>query len=357
MNMVETIKTYTGNTLYLAWKVLCQDQPSLRARDAAKALDVSEAELLASRVGIDCTRLNTDWKNMFPALENFGFVMALTRNEHCVHERKGVYIKPTIASNAKLGLVVSEDIDLRLFLSGWVSAFALVENTAKGEQYSIQFFDEQGCAVHKIYLTEKSNLAYWPVFVSEFAAAEQSNNLQVNTQVNSEAELADEQIDINGLRQHWSELKDTHHFFAMLKKYKTSRTQALRLAGQAWAEPLANDALPTLFEQAAQQEQDIMVFVGSKHCVQIHTGKVRNLRWYGEWFNVLDPLFNLHLKANSIAQLWRVRKPTTDGIVTSWEAFDHNGELILQVFGARKPGIPELRTWRVLAESFAVLEA
>ncbi len=356
MNTAQTVKTYTGNTLYLAWQVLVQNQPRLRARDAAKVLEVSEAELLASRIGIDCVRLQPDWGKLLLALENFGDVMALTRNEYCVHERKGVYLSPQIAANNKMGLVVSSEIDLRFFLSGWKTVFALTEITNQGERYSIQFFDDAGMAVHKVYLTSSSNIAYWPVFLSKFTHPEQNNCLEVNQLDTEHNELKDAQVDIEGLRKHWSELKDTHHFFAMLKKFQVTRTQALRLAGAAWAEPLSNDALPNLLEQAAQQEQDIMIFVGNAHCVQIHSGKINNLRWYGEWFNILDERFNLHLKASAIAQLWRVRKPTTDGIVTSWEAFDSSGELIIQIFGVRKPGIPELRNWRILAESFPVLE-
>nr|WP_269430887.1 ChuX/HutX family heme-like substrate-binding protein [Thiopseudomonas alkaliphila] len=70
-----------------------------------------------------------------------------------------------------------------------------------------------------------------------------------------------------------------------------------------------------------------------------------------------DPEFNLHLKVNAIKQLWRVRKPSTDGLITSWEAFDSAGNLIVQLFGARKPGIPELASWRAIAEQTPALEA
>ena len=97
--------------------------------------------------------------------------------------------------------------------------------------------------------------------------------------------------------------------------------------------------LAKLFEAAAESGLPIMV-VGNAHCIQIHTGPVCNLKWLDDWFNVLDPEFNLHLKTTGIAELWRVRKPSTDGIVTSWEAFDADGELIVQLFGARKPGEP-----------------
>jgi putative hemin transport protein len=37
--------------------------------------------------------------------------------------------------------------------------------------------------------------------------------------------------------------------------------------------------------------------------------------------------------------------------VTSVELFDAQGECIATLFGARKPGIPELETWRTLVEN------
>ncbi|MFM2045214.1 MAG: hypothetical protein RLY86_3790, partial [Pseudomonadota bacterium] len=43
-----------------------------------------------------------------------------------------------------------------------------------------------------------------------------------------------------------------------------------------------------------------------------------------------------------------VRKPTRDGIVTSLELFDRHNTPFLQMFGERKPGKPELDSWRDL---------
>ena len=62
-------------------------------------------------------------------------------------------------------------------------------------------------------------------------------------------------------------------------------TGALRLAGEQWAQPLATSELTVLMEQAAAREVPIMVFVGNRHCIQIHTGPVHNLRWMDSWFN------------------------------------------------------------------------
>ncbi|MET1081365.1 MAG: ChuX/HutX family heme-like substrate-binding protein [Pseudomonas sp.] len=351
---LQTQPAAPSNDLFLAWQVLRAEQPRLRARDAAERLAVSEAELMASRLGTDAVRLRPDWADLLPALGDLGLVMALTRNEHCVHERRGHYREVTVSG--QMGLVVSADIDLRLFLGGWSSVFALEETTAKGPQRSVQVFDRQGNAVHKVYLTEDSQLEAWAPLLERFRAPQQSSALELAPLAVREPPAADGSIDIDALRVGWSTLKDTHHFFALLKKHGAQRTQALRLAGSEWAEPLAPSELPKLLEAAGVGGVPIMVFVGNRHCIQIHSGPVHNLRWMDSWFNVLDPLFNLHLKTQSVVELWRVRKPSTDGIITSWEAFDAEGELIVQLFGARKPGVPERTDWRALAEAAAPLD-
>ncbi|MDH1682244.1 hemin-degrading factor [Pseudomonas chengduensis] len=340
--------------LYQAWKTLRDHQPRLRAREAAAQLGVSEAELTASRLGIDAQRLRPDWAALLPALGELGRVMVLTRNEHCVHERKGLYREVSVAASGQMGLVVSADIDLRLFLGDWASVFAIAEETAKGIQRSIQVFDQQGVAVHKVYLTERSVMDAWQPLVERFAG-EQNAELKLLPPPVAPVRKADAKVDSQALREGWATLQDTHHFFALLKKHEVARTQALRLAGEQWAQPLATSELTVLMEQAAAREVPIMVFVGNRHCIQIHTGPVHNLRWMDSWFNVLDPDFNLHLQTRGVVELWRVRKPSVDGVITSLEAFDADDELVVQLFGARKPGMAERDDWRELAESLPVL--
>jgi putative hemin transport protein len=74
------------------------------------------------------------------------------------------------------------------------------------------------------------------------------------------------------------------------------------------------------------------------------------------WLNILDQNFNLHLREDHIYDSWVVRKPTDDGIVTSLELFDKAGEVIAMFFGERKPGSPELDSWRGIVEDLLVKE-
>jgi putative hemin transport protein len=344
--------TNTTQNIAQKWNELKQAQPQLRIRNAAIELGVSEAELLATQVGENVTRLTDNYRDILSEIESLGYVMALTRNDDVVHERKGVYLNAEL-DNDHVGLFVGDDIDLRIFLKPWGFAFAVVEMAKDKPRYSLQFFAKDGEAIHKIYLTEKSNVDSFNNIVAKFKSDNQTQSIDVVTIPDSTFNVPDEEIDIKAFQSDWVNLKDTHHFFGMLMKYKLNRTQALRLAPEGnYAVKVSNDTLRRIFTDVAQREIPIMVFVGNKGMIQIHTGTVKKLVDMNEWFNVLDPEFNMHLKESAIHESWVVRKPTEDGVVTALECFDKNGVQIVQIFGKRKPGIPEIEDWRkVVAEN------
>lgn len=334
----------TTDILKEKWNALKAEQPHLRIRNAADALGVSEGELLATNAGQGVTVLNPEFAQILSEVESFGKVMALTRNDECVHERKGVYLNPDFSS-PHAQLFVGEDIDMRIFLSQWKYAFAVVE----GDKKSLQFFGKDGMAIHKIYLTKDSNEAAFDSLVEKYKAEVQKSGIETETLAPKPAEKPDGEIDAEGFQEAWKELKDTHGFFSLLRKFGVSRTQALRMAPHtSFARKIENQKVVTLLEQASEKGLPIMVFVGNRGNIQIHTGNVKKTMWHGTWFNVMDPNFNLHLDTSRIAETWVVRKPTEDGIVTAVEVFNKEGEIIVQFFGKRKPGIPELEEWRKL---------
>lgn len=341
-----------GATLAARWQALRGQQPNLRIRDAARSLGVSEAELLATSCGNGVTRLAGDWREVLKQVPSLGRVMALSRNENCVHERKGVYGMPSF--DGHVGLVLGEDIDLRLFMTSWALGFAVREQMPKGsERRSLHFFDAAGGALHKIYLQDDADSAAFDRIVAGFAATDQSPIQPVVALPEPASDRPDSEIEVDRMRDRWANLKDTHDFFPLLRKYKVGRKQALRLGGADFAVELKSSDVRALLEAASAQDLPIMVFVGNRGIVQIHTGLTKNVVVAGDWLNVMDPDFNLHLRETAIESAWLVRKPTTDGDVTSIEVFDAAGELIVTFFGKRKPGQPEDQNWRRLAHSLA----
>jgi putative hemin transport protein len=332
-------------TLTTRWAELRQQQPNLRIRDAARHLGVSEAELLVTGIGKVVVRLSGDFRDLLKQVTTLGHVMALTRNDALVHERKGTY--ENVSFTGYVGLVLGPDIDLRLFIGRWQFGFAVDEN---GRQ-SLQFFDAQGQAIHKIYLTDQSNRAAYEALVDQFRADEQSDELITESTPDQAIDQPDEAIDSTGFQEGWLGMQDTHEFFGLLRKYGVGRQQGLRLAPDGHAQPLSMDSVKQALALASERDVPIMVFVSNPGCIQIHTGPVKKLVQMGPWYNVLDPSFNLHLNETLIGQVWLTKKPTADGIVTSLELFDHNGQNVCLIFGERKPGKPELKSWReIVAE-------
>lgn len=326
-----------------------EENPKVRIREVAKRLQSSEAQLLATGLGDNVVRLKDDFKEILAAVISLGKVMALTRNDFAVHERKGIYDNLTF--NGPIGTFVNEDVDLRLFMMHWHFAFAVNEN----DRLSIQFFDKSGEAVHKIYMTEDADTAAYHALVKKYTADEQVAELEVAAYPEKAAALPDSEIDVEAFRKAWMELKDTHDFFGLLQQYKVARTQALRLAPEGMSKTLGNDAVRKAFTLAQERALPIMVFIGNRGCIQIHTGTVHKLADFGPWFNVLDPDFNMHLNEPQIVSTHLVVKPSTDGLIHAIEAYDADGELIVQLFGKRKPGIPELEEWRTLVQEIAAI--
>ncbi|WET49453.1 ChuX/HutX family heme-like substrate-binding protein [Chryseobacterium indologenes] len=331
------------NDLKEKWEALKAENPHVRIRNAAAQFGVSEAELLLTGIGEGVTVLNPDFPGILTEAEKLGKVMALTRNDECVHERKGIYQNGDFSS-PHAQLFVGDDIDLRIFLNHWKFALAVEE----GDKKSLQFFAKDGLALHKIYLTKNSDEVAFEAIVEKFKAEDQNQAFVFEAVAPKQAEKPDTEIDVEGFKKAWAELKDTHDFFMMTRKFGVSRTQALRLAPEGFTQKIDNSKVVNILEKASEKGTPIMVFVGNRGIIQIHTGNVKKTLWHQQWFNVMDPDFNLHLDVTKIAEAWIVKKPTEDGEVTAIEVFNKEGDFIVQFFGKRKPGIPELQEWKDL---------
>lgn len=303
-----------------------------RDRDLAESLGITEGQLVAAFVAEGVTRVSAIPDDIFPRLNGLGEVMALTRNTSCVIEKVGQY--DNYHSGADASMVLTEDIDLRMFPSHWVNAFAVERKTENGTRRSFQVFDAAGDAVHKIFLRDGSDLSHWDDLVRALKSEDQSQTLDVAPRQPTEVAKANpEKADI--LRAEWAKMTDTHQFMRLTSKLRMNRLGAYRIAGEPLARALQTDTVCRMFEQVRDKGLEVMVFVGNRGCIEIHGGPVQELKQMGPWFNVLDPRFNLHLRSDHIAEVWAVTKPTQRGPAVSVEAFDAEGGLILQIFGRR----------------------
>ncbi|HIQ15430.1 MAG TPA: hemin-degrading factor [Leucothrix sp.] len=323
------------------WSEFKEQNPKVRIRDAATQLKTTELELVATSCGKGNTRLKPDFKNILERLEGLGSLMALTRSEHVVHEAHGIYQDMKV--HGAVAMFFNPGIDTRFFLSKWFAVYAVNEN----KRHSLQFFDNKGTAVHKVYVTDESNEKAYFVLIEEF----ESDNQEANESLPSikEEEVGLKDIDPTYLRERWLKIRDVHEGNKLIKEYaETQRNEVYSALGEEYAKPLAVDSVEKLLEIASEKSVEIMLFAMNDAAVQAYSGPVKKLMTMGPWFNVLDPDFNLHLRTSGIHKVWMIRKPSDDGWVTTLSVIEKGGTEIMVIADNRKRGESESSQWQTL---------
>jgi putative hemin transport protein len=347
------------------WNALRNTQPGLQPRDAARTLQISEAELLATNIGKGVTRLNDTQhapRDIMRRALDLGTVMALTRNENGVIETTGVASRlkeepaPAEADDKErqaralniAGGYLGGPIDLRFQFPRWRYAFAVVQPGRDGAvSRSLQFFDASGQAVHKLYLKNDAAIPVFDKLVADFRMAVQDAPLQVTAATPKPVPKPDTEIDIKEFHLAWQEMTDVHQFNRIVTEFKLTREQAMRLAPAGMVTRVTPQAVRTLLEGAAQQQVALMAFLGNDGIIQIYSGKINKVAAAGGWFNVLDPAFNLHLRDTALRSGYVVRRAG----ITSVEFYDDRGDLVITFFGVRERGKPQPKGWIDLAGS------
>lgn len=328
-------------------------EPKKRDRDLAESLGISEAELVAAHVGHTATAIEANPDIVMPALKALGEVMALTRNESCVHERVGTF--EDYRSGQHAAMVLGPDIDTRIFPKHWAFGFAIENETENGTRRTLQFFDHAGDALQKVFLRETSNHDAWAGVVEALTLEAQSDRIEVTERAPTEAAKSNpEKRDI--LIDEWQRMTDTHQFNRLTAKLGMNRLGAYRLACAPYVRRIEPSAVETWLNVTSEAGQKVILFVGNKGNIQIHWGQLKTVKPMGPWLNVLDPEFNLHLRGDHIAEVYVVDKPTKRGPAVSIEAFDAEGGLIFQCFGQRDGEGDPMDTWHGILADLPELE-
>lgn len=321
-------------------KELFNDGKAPRARQAAEQLGISEAQYVALSVGDTVTPLNVQQVNdVLQELESLGEMMALTRNAEMVMEHHGVYASPSF--NHGSVIFNSPEIDLRLRTSAWKFAFAVNEN----DRFSLQFFDEQGVAAHKVYVTEQTDIDGFNALVAKYSIEVSQSLLDV---VPAEESIQTEpnQVDVAALRQAWREMDNAHAVNAVLGEFGLTRPQAYQYLGDD-ALALQPFALKTFLTEVAENGLPLLMFVPNGSATQIHNGSIHKLLETGPWFNVLDPKFNLHAMLPKLSEAWMVSKYLQAGqATTSLEFFNQQGQAVMMIY--LHPDVKEMPEWQQL---------
>ena len=285
--------------------------------------------------------LKGDWEALLTNIKRLGDVSVLSGNETVMHLATGRY--DDFKGRDGSGLIVSKGIDLRLFMSEWRYGAAILP--ASGSVPGFVFFNGAGDPVHRILVTETSNAAEFDALVAEFKGeipvfspeAEAPKSVETPTEETKAAFLAG-----------WRALKDTHEFSGLLRDHKLSRIDAVRLAEGEFSAQLDPAAYSALFGQLVEQEVSILLFALNDGCVQISTGAITEMNQTKGTLQLVEEDSRTVISLPRIKQVWRVSKPTEDGLVHSLELYDAEGEPVAYLFGSEKGDSTSIVKWKEL---------
>lgn len=333
--------SYNQQSLSVRMKAYMDKHPEKAMWQVADALGTREADLLLLDLGQGVSLLKDDMEHILQGLEGLGWVQAITYNANCQNQREGIY--RNFSREGHVTLFLGEDIDLRIFPNRW--SVALAVDTPGHE--SIQFFDKNGVAVHKVMLTQGSNRESFLALIGACKAAQQVAPRFERAVPKGRPERRDAEIDVSEFRRSWDNMADTHEFFGLLKQYGLSRLQALRLAAGRRAVQVTLESFRRTIAHCSVENVPLMVFTANEGCVQINTGELKRIDRHGQWLTLQGSASGqIRLNEDAVNSVWHVVKPTVDGEVNSLELYDTAGDMIVQFFGERKPGVAELESWR-----------
>lgn len=310
-------------------QAITTENPKINPREQADRIGVSEGVLVASGCGNGTLRLKRDGRDreaQLCMLNRFPEVLSVSRNRAALLEIRGAY--PRCQFFEGMGWMEGEPVQIRAQMAHWSEGFYVPADGTRGA--SLQFFDSDGIAVHKIFFPAGAEPE------ESWLKSQQHRNQKPDfewTRGPGSGYSGDEvaEIDHEAFMRKWEHLGELHNFTRLMDLFRLTRLHTIRMAGEKHAQRLNRDAVRQVLETVAQQEFSVELSLENSGLVQTRSGVLPRLEMYGKWMNLLHPGFNLHVDESQVNQVWRVALSTAHGIVHVLEVFDKGDRPVLRL--------------------------
>ena len=291
------------NNLKSKWLAFQAENPKIRIRDAAKKMQISEAELLSTEIDDGVSFLLIDnFKDFIKDILMIDQIMFLIRNDIVVHEKtiktQDVELIENQIINIKDGNSILLEFDEKLFKY----AFFQKKMHANRELRSFQFFNDLGDATLKIYLKSKDLDAFDDIALKY--ESEYNYEIQSELNLNKAAHLESE-INID--------------FPFSIDKNKVIESE------------ISLNSLRLILESASDMKIPILIYGVGLGTVQYHMDTVRNVVDYGPWINVIDKKFNLHVLEDGLFKVILIQCDYNGQKCYIVDFFDKNNNHVLGI--------------------------
>ena len=299
-----------------------------RHRDIASLLNVTEVELIDSHVGVTklesiksfpnlarAIRLKPSWSSITQGIQGFGEVMSLTRNAHAVHENLSFYKHASFTDD--VGMVQSDQLTIRLMYEKWEFGYLFEECKSHVLQRSIQFFDEFGTSVHKIFLMPHSHHWFFDKLAKRWADSNQEPGIIVQEKLEH-----DQQITKGALA-------------SIIEERHANQRESINL-----------DVVQSLLRSFVEFKLPLIITVQNDGANQSHDGILGEVRNHNHWLHLINEQFNCHLQ---LAQMPKICINHHDNPFLI-EMFDKESLLLASIALSTKATPADRQAWEDLLE-------
>jgi putative hemin transport protein len=309
-------------------------EKKLRHQEIASFLNVTEVELIDSHVGVTkfesiksfpnlarAIRLKPSWPNIIQDIQGFGEVMSLTRNAYAVHENLSFY--KHASSNDDIGIVSSDELAIHLMYEKWEFGYLFEECKSTVLQRSIQFFDEFGAPVHKIFLLPHSHHWYFDELAKRWTDSNQDPGISVQEKIEDDQTL------------------DKSTLTTMLEERAANQKELIDL-----------DQMQFFLNSAANEKLPLTITVQNHGVAQSHDGVIHEIQERKDWLHLSNQQFNCHLQLTQILKIFINHQVSP----CSMEMFDEKDSLLVLVALSSKATPADKEIWEELPEKVKARE-
>ena len=305
-----------------------------RHREIASLLNVTEVELLDSHVGVTklesiksfpnlarAIRLKPSWPSIIQDSQGFGEVMSLTKNAHAVHENLAFY--KHASSSDGVGMVLSEELTMRLMYERWEHGYLFEECKSTVVQRSIQFFDEFGTSIHKIFLMPHSHHWFFDELAKRWADSNQEPGIIVHEKL-----AHDQQINQGALA-------------SIIEERHANQKESINL-----------DVVQSLLRSSVELKLPLIITVQNDGANQSHDGILGEIRDHNNWLHLINEQFNCHLQLAQMPKICINHQESPYSI----EMMNEEGFLLASIAVSTKATPVDRQAWEDLLDKIKIRE-
>jgi putative hemin transport protein len=309
-------------------------EKKLRHQEIASFLNVTEVELIDSHVGVTkfesiksfpnlarAIRLKPLWSNIIQDTQGFGEVMSLTRNAHAVHENLAFY--KHASSSDDVGMVLSDELMMRFMYERWGHGYLFEECKSTVLQRSIQFFDEFGSPVHKIFLLPHSHHWFFDELAKRWADSNQEPGILVQEKSESDGQMNRDAL-VSIIEERHASQKDI----------------------------IDSDMVQSLLRSSVELKLPLIITVQNDGVSQSHDGVLDEIRDHNHWLHLINQQFNCHLQLTQMPRIY-INHQDSPFLI---EMLDEKGFLLASIALSAKATPANQQAWEELLDQVKAVE-